>query len=1012
MSQCHLIILGAGSPKHAGGHQSGLQQVTLENKNVLEWQLHTFSEFVETVDFVGGYEIDRIIQRFPHLTYHYNESWASTGSVKSLAIALQSQDFDGDLLVCYSDILLRKNLVSKLFDHKSKKNELSVVVDSNANGIAGEGHDGRKPETIDCGYGNSEFVGLIYIPKKTVSVFRNFVIQQSLLDERLYLAALISRWLNSSNGNAVRFCEAYDDWAHIEDGKSIAVFVLGTKAKTLSRLRGRVNKSSILPLVYFSRSQWEGNSKACINEVLEQLDVTELVVRSSAQNEDGFEEVNAGRYMSVLNVSAERHSIHSAIKQVFNSYSGASGHDEVLIQPMLQEVVASGVVFTRTLGSGAPYYVINYTENGDTTSVTSGAEAQHKVWTVFRHSPEQYWLKLPDFIQKLLAAVQEIENVVSYDALDIEFAVDKNGHLYTLQARPVYINEDTQDRENDKTLKQSLQSIEKYLKEQYLPAGHVGCQTIWSVMTDWNPAEILGVKPLPLAFDLYRYIVTDEVWSIQRKEVGYRDVGVWPLIRSFAGQAYVDVRASLNSFVPGILPDKIADSMVNYALAQLNQHTELHDKVEFKLLPTCLDFDFLRWKDEYLKREILNAEEIKELESALKDVTTTIINRVQDDLIGVKELDREVSKYVNTHLSTPDKVRHLLDVCKHKGTLPFAHLARAGFVAASFLQTLVTSGLLSNSRHVELLRSIKTVSTKMASDAWLVKNGRLTFDEFVACYGHLRPGTYDVSSPTYASQPSIYLKPLVDSSVPVREMVFSWTEKEASDIENKLKDIGFSLDIDELYEFLSAAISGREDAKFIFSKVLSKAISLISQYSKELNVPEELEEFIGLEGIISADVIMWGRENQVGHIIDNAKRRKELYAITGQLQLPPVVRNCLDLYCFELPETEPNYITLNGCRGELVRLDAGEINYSDLYGKIVAIANADPGYDFLFSIGIKGLITAYGGPNSHMAIRAAEFGLPAIIGVGNSVFSTLRSGIFIELDCQKRLFKYKEHSLS
>ena len=31
---------------------------------------------------------------------------------------------------------------------------------------------------------------------------------------------------------------------------------------------------------------------------------------------------------------------------------------------------------------------------------------------------------------------------------------------------------------------------------------------------------------------------------------------------------------------------------------------------------------------------------------------------------------------------------------------------------------------------------------------------------------------------------------------------------------------------------------------------------------------------------------------------------------------------------------------------------------------------------------IKGLITKYGGANSHMAIRAAEIGLPSVIGVG------------------------------
>ena len=47
------------------------------------------------------------------------------------------------------------------------------------------------------------------------------------------------------------------------------------------------------------------------------------------------------------------------------------------------------------------------------------------------------------------------------------------------------------------------------------------------------------------------------------------------------------------------------------------------------------------------------------------------------------------------------------------------------------------------------------------------------------------------------------------------------------------------------------------------------------------------------------------------------------------------------------------------------------------------IENADPGYDFIFSHGIKGLITKYGGPNSHMSIRCEELNITAAIGVGD-----------------------------
>jgi phosphoenolpyruvate-protein kinase (PTS system EI component) len=70
-----------------------------------------------------------------------------------------------------------------------------------------------------------------------------------------------------------------------------------------------------------------------------------------------------------------------------------------------------------------------------------------------------------------------------------------------------------------------------------------------------------------------------------------------------------------------------------------------------------------------------------------------------------------------------------------------------------------------------------------------------------------------------------------------------------------------------------------------------------------------------------------------------------------------------------------------------------------LSGKIILIENADPGFDWIFSQPIAGLITKYGGANSHMAIRCAEFGIPAAIGCGEQRFESLLDASQILLDC-------------
>jgi phosphoenolpyruvate-protein kinase (PTS system EI component) len=73
-----------------------------------------------------------------------------------------------------------------------------------------------------------------------------------------------------------------------------------------------------------------------------------------------------------------------------------------------------------------------------------------------------------------------------------------------------------------------------------------------------------------------------------------------------------------------------------------------------------------------------------------------------------------------------------------------------------------------------------------------------------------------------------------------------------------------------------------------------------------------------------------------------------------------------------------------------------------LAGAIVAIPSADPGFDWLFSHNIAGFITAYGGANSHMAIRANELGLPAIIGAGETLYGKWSMARLLNIDCANR----------
>ena len=92
----------------------------------------------------------------------------------------------------------------------------------------------------------------------------------------------------------------------------------------------------------------------------------------------------------------------------------------------------------------------------------------------------------------------------------------------------------------------------------------LGEKTILGVMPDWNPAEMIGIRPKPLALSLYRELITDSIWAYQRHNYGYRNLRSFPLMLSFFGLPYIDVRLSFNSFIPADLDDTLAEKLVNY----------------------------------------------------------------------------------------------------------------------------------------------------------------------------------------------------------------------------------------------------------------------------------------------------------------------------------------------------------------------------------------------------------------------------------------------------------------
>ena len=93
-----------------------------------------------------------------------------------------------------------------------------------------------------------------------------------------------------------------------------------------------------------------------------------------------------------------------------------------------------------------------------------------------------------------------------------------------------------------------------------------------------NPAEIIGTHPSPLALSLYKEIVTNEIWNKARITNGYSLLNYEPLLYALCHQPYIDIRASLSSFIPADIDNQLADKLVNFQCEKLKSNPQYHDK--------------------------------------------------------------------------------------------------------------------------------------------------------------------------------------------------------------------------------------------------------------------------------------------------------------------------------------------------------------------------------------------------------------------------------------------------
>ncbi len=762
--------------------------------------------------------------------------------------------------------------------------------------------------------------------------------------------------------------------------------LFSTKAGTLVQLQELLKSARIASLVYFSVAEWLNNQSVCLESIKSTLGDGPWIVRSSCQHEDGILESKAGEFLTLHDVAES--GLQNAVEKVIDSYGIIDERDEVLIQPMLQNVKRSGVAFSHDPNTCSPYRVVNWVEGSDTSAVTGGLSG--RVWQQAALSI----VKPPPELSCVMDLIEELVKLFGNIPLDCEFAVtNENGLdiLWLLQARPLVL---THKSESETDQAARLQNIQKKIERGMMPHPFLmGQRTVYGVMPDWNPAEIIGIRPKPLALSLYRELVTDSIWAYQRHNYGYRNLRSFPLMPHFFGLPYIDVRLSFNSFIPADLDEQLAGRLVDHYIERLLAEPTLHDKVEFEIVFSCYTLDLPR-RMERLAQAGFSKDERDTIADSLRRLTNRIVHPKdglwREDAAKLEILNKRRGELMASSADPLERIYWLLEDAKRYGTLPFAGLARAGFVAVQMLKSLVEVGVFSEIDYDSFIGGVSTVSGQLARD-------RSTLDKttFLARYGHLRPGTYDILSPRYDEAPELYFDWNKKIDPPVSVKPFSLTLPQMREVVKLLDTHGLQPDPVGLFDFLQAGIELRELAKFNFTRNLSDALVLIAEFGLQLG--------FSLSDLAYCDIAAFKElhvtaANPKDLLMQSIMQGKARYKETLFVSLPPLISKPMDVWAFEWPETAPNFITQKQVTAPVTSCNDRDA----LSGALVCIPNADPGFDWLFAYPIAGLITAWGGANSHMAIRAGELGLPAVIGAGEVMYRCWSTSQRLHLDCAGR----------
>ena len=732
------------------------------------------------------------------------------------------------------------------------------------------------------------------------------------------------------------------------------------KAKNLEFVKNNSN----IKIPYFKEIAFDDfeNIEETLGKFSEQI-----IIRSNSSKEDTDETSSAGKFLSIGPIDKNDISlVKKSWNEVLQSYE-KEDNNTVIFQDYVDGAKSVSVLTSYKVGTDSPYRTFSTYYGSQTDAVTSGRYNKIKNFFIHR-SLDNLPEKFKEYY-KFFKIQNQLENLFGNKQLDIEIVTDQKEEPLLLQVRPLM----------GKVIKKEPIMVERSVIDEnvkrykeLIPTtdDRFGTNQIYSNMSDMNPAEMIGKKPDNIAFSLYRFMFTDTTWNKQRGEFGYRIYSGGKLMELFNNVAYINVNHSLNSFLTRNIKNETCEKIINYQLNKLETYPHLHDSIEFDISRSSYTFE----TDEKFGEEYKNIIDRKEIIQWHHDL-------IEIDSFNSSTLHKNNEIILDAFSKLDDSFQYLdkenIKFVRDNMALPFTHHSRLGFVYFAQLNNFLKNGVITEEEKKNLLLSVNSISTKMKQDAYRVKRGEISLNDFLSIYGHVRAGNYNLSSSNLKSNISFAESLINTSNKPIP------SEPLKIDIFKKIDDYfnlnKISYTSENWVEMFQLAVSTRENSKFYYTKGIDGILNEVEE--KDIS-DRELFQLLDFE---------YNEKNTFNQKIEDTL-------------MPDVITSSDDFYAYEEMNKDGNYIGQGTVTGEILFLDGIENNRNNLDNKIIVIPAADPGWDWIFNYKIKSLITEFGGPNSHMAIRCAEHNIPAILGIGEKNFSAILNSKNLVVDFSNENF--------